>query len=158
MSFRVLLYTHICHPTSAAPEAIQKSNQSPAKLGMWAALLSQGGELRPAFATVAYPLCTQCAERYAHKASRGTWKQELPGEKRCPPVCCRGESRCLSPSMLGSPLSSLPLLLGTGLGPRQKALALFAPGAPSFIRQGFVRPGSCTRGWPLGRISKSQQL
>lgn len=71
-------------PTSVAPEAIQKSNQSPAKLGMWAALSSQGSELRPAFATVAYPLCTQRAQWYVHKASRGTLEAGSPRREEMP--------------------------------------------------------------------------
>lgn len=117
-------YTNINHPTSVAPEAIQKSNQS-CTPGMWAALLNQGCELRPAFATISYPLCTRNTQEYFHKASWGTWKQGLHRGKRCPPTCCPGDSKCQSPrmvtgprEMLGRSLPSLPLLLGVGLGPR----------------------------------------
>lgn len=36
---------------------------------MWMALLNRGCELKPAFATTAYPLCTQHNQEYSHRAS-----------------------------------------------------------------------------------------
>lgn len=82
VSFRFSGYTNN-HPTSAALEAIQKYVQSLAKVGIWAALLNGGCELRSAFATVATH-CVHCTPRsiplepVGAPGSRGSMEREVP--------------------------------------------------------------------------------